>query len=53
VHWVAAAAHDPRVDRRALARTLRRDIGREARRMVEARMFWHRRARSRRQVFGP
>ncbi|EID14878.1 NAD(P)/FAD-dependent oxidoreductase [Mycolicibacterium phlei] len=53
VHWVAAAAHDPRVDRRALPRTLRRDIGREARRMVEARMFWHRRARSRRQVFGP
>ncbi|MFO7161920.1 MAG: FAD-dependent monooxygenase [Mycolicibacterium hassiacum] len=49
VRWVAAAARDPRVDRRELARTLRRDLGREAARMVEAALFFRRRDESRRR----
>lgn len=46
VRWVAAAARDPHTDRRALARTLARDVRREVDRLVEFRMFNRRRATS-------
>ncbi|BBZ22149.1 NAD(P)/FAD-dependent oxidoreductase [Mycolicibacter hiberniae] len=53
VRWTAAAARDPHVDNRQLWRTLRRDLRREAERMVEKRKFTHRRAASARLPFTP
>ena len=50
--WVGTAVRDPRVDRRTLMRTLRRDVGREVQRIAEFRRFERRRAQSRRQCFG-
>lgn len=49
VRWVVAAGRDPRVDRRALVRTLGRDVRREVDRIVEFRMFARRRAESARR----
>ncbi|OBB36139.1 NAD(P)/FAD-dependent oxidoreductase [Mycobacterium sp. 852002-51961_SCH5331710] len=46
VRWVAAAARNSDVERGALWRTIRRDVRREAERMVEHRRFERRRAAS-------
>lgn len=46
VRWVAAAARDPDTDRRELWRTLRRDVRREAQRIIEQRRFARKRAAS-------
>lgn len=46
VRWVAAAARDPKVDRRELWRAARRDVRRELERMIEQRMFNRRRTAS-------
>lgn len=44
LRWAAAAARDPGVDRRELWQTIRRDVRREAERIVEKQMFERRRA---------
>ena len=49
VRWIRAAVRDPDVDRRALARTIRRDLAREAARATEERLFRLRRALSARR----
>jgi hypothetical protein len=46
VRWATSAVRDPRVDRRELWRTTRRDVRREAGRIVEQRLFARRRAAS-------
>src|SRR6185437_10231943 len=46
VRWVSAATRTPDVDRAQLWRTVRRDVRREAERMIEQRLFKRRRAAS-------